>query len=66
MIEVLFFIQYRSMGSSSRGIQSGGKILDFGDLCDEQYIRSICKGIYKFMNQVGREHLKDMKSMRLS
>lgn len=66
MIEVLFFIQYRSMGSSSRGIQSGGKILYFGDLCDEQYIRSICKGRYKFMYQVGREHLKDMKSMSLS
>lgn len=66
MVNVLFFLQYRSVGSSSRGIQSGGVILDFGDLCDEQYIRSLCKGRYKFMYQVGRNYLKDLKSMQLS
>ena len=65
MINVLFFVQYSSQGSSSRGIQSGGVILDFGDLCDEQYIRKLCKGRYKFMYQVGRGFLKDVKSMTL-
>lgn len=65
MINVLFFIQYHSMGSSSRGIQSGGRILDFGDICDEDFMRSIMKGRYTLMYQVGRNRLDSLKSMTL-
>lgn len=65
MVDVSFFIQYSSMGSSSRGILSGGRILDFGDLCDERFMRSIMKGRYILMFQVGRNWLRDLKSMTL-
>lgn len=65
MINVLFFIQYHSMGSSSRGIQSGGRILDFGDLCDEQFMRSIMRTKYTLLYQVGRGSLVNLKSMSI-
>lgn len=65
MINVLFFVQYKSMGSSSRGIQSGGRILDFGDLCDVSFMDQVLRGSCKLMYQVGRGQLQDLISMRL-
>lgn len=65
MINVLFYIQYHSMGSSSRGIQSGGRILDFGDLCDVKFMQEIMIGKFNIMYQVGRGRLTNIKSMTL-
>lgn len=66
MTKVLFFVQYHSMGSSSRGIQSGGRIVDFDDLQDEEFMRSILKGRYSILYQVDRGYLSNLKSMQLS
>lgn len=65
MTNTLFFIQYSSGGSSSRGVLSGGIILDMDDICDEEYIRSLLRGRWKMMYQVGRKPLKDIISIRL-
>lgn len=63
--EALFFLQYKSCGSSSRGIQSGGIILKVEDLYDENYVRQLLKGRWSLMYQVGREVLHSVKSMSL-
>lgn len=61
----MFFIQYKSMGSSSHGIRSGGVILNIGDLLDVEYMRKLCKGSFTIFYQTGRAELKTLKSMRL-
>lgn len=63
--DVLFLLQYKSCGSSSRGIQSGGIILTIEDLKDELYVRQLLRGRWSLMYQVGRQVLKSVKSMSL-
>jgi len=66
--DVAFFVQYRSTGSSSRGIQSGGVVLTFDDMFDQAYVTKLLRNGYaesKLMYQVGRNSLQDVKSMRV-
>lgn len=63
--DVFFFLQYKSCGSSSRGIQSGGIVLTLEDLYDKGYVKKHLRGHWSLMYQVGREQLKSVKSMSL-
>lgn len=66
MISVVFFVQYKSMGSSSHGIRSGGVVLDLEDLCDANYMSQLMKGSYSILYQLGRGSLKSIVSMSLT
>lgn len=63
--DVMFLIQYKSLGSSSRGILSGGVILSLEDLYDRNYMHKILKYQWSMLYQVGRSPLQSVKSMRL-
>lgn len=64
--EIYFFVQYKSCGSSSRGILSGGVIISLNDLYNEKYVRSLLKYRYGLMYQIGKDCLHDLKSMQLT
>lgn len=66
MLDVVFFVQYKSMGSSSHGIRSGGVVLDLKDLCDKDYMRRLMQGSYNILYQVGRGELKSIIHMSLA
>lgn len=61
-----FFIQYYSQGSSSRGIQSGGRILTAEDLLDREQFKKFVGGHkVTLLYADGNAFLENVKSMRL-
>lgn len=62
---IYFFEQYKSMGSSSRGIRSGGRILSVDDLLDAQYFKKLAIGSNQLLYQVGRGRLDNIIHMRI-
>lgn len=61
-----FFIQYHSMGSSSRGIQSGGRILSPVQLLDKKLFKSFIAGKRTtLLYAKDGEYLENAKSMEL-
>lgn len=65
MKNILFLVQGRSMGSSSRGPQAGGRILTMEDIKDAKYYNMVIGFNKVLYYQVGRSEAVSIKSMSL-